>query len=502
MTYQNAFISVYDKKGLYEFLKPLVKEGLRIVSTGGTAKYLKSKELPVVEITEQTQFPEVFSGRVKSLHPLIYMPLLARKWIKEDQTVLKQHKLLPFDLVICNLYPFQEKKHLKNDKELTEWIDVGGPSLLRAAAKNFFSITVICSPEDYKHIQKGTSLEQRKQLAAKAFKHLSQYDATIYGTLNKKESFSIKAEHFKTLRYGENPHQKAHWHSCSLQGLHRAEILQGKELSFNNLLDLQTAISLLRDLAMPTVVAVKHNSPCGIASQRSIFQALEKAVSADPISVFGSIIGFNRKVTENCARKLKKLFVECVIAPDFSKEALALMRGKKNTRLLQWPDMLSFPTQKEKDFKPVDGGLLVQDREKTIIPVWSKKWKVIGKNPDKKTKEDLIFAWIASAHLKSNSIAIVKNRQTLGLGMGQVNRVDSVRLALARAKQFHPKENHFLVLASDGFFPFPDSIELMSQTGIQWVIQPGGSLRDREVIEKAKKLKITMVLTGKRHFKH
>ena len=500
--YKNAFVSVYDKTGLYEFLKPLAAKGLRIVSTGGTAKYLKSKGLSVVEITEQTEFPEVFSGRVKSLHPYIHMPVLARQWIKEDQKILKQYKLKPFDLVICNLYPFYEKRHLDNDRELTEWIDVGGPSLLRAAAKNFFSLTVLCSPADYKLAQKGTSLKERKHLAAKVFEHLSQYDSLISETLSKKTAFSIKGSRFKSLRYGENPHQKAEWHSCAPKGLHKAHILQGKPLSFNNLLDLQTAVSVVRDFSQPTVVAVKHTNPCGIASHQHIHQALLKGMRADPVSVFGGIIGFNRKMTEKCAQRLKELFIECVIAPDFSKEALTLMKAKKNTRLLKWPEMLSFPIKEEKDFKPIDGGVLVQDREKSFLnSSWNKNWKVIGKTPDKEIREDLLFSWIVCAHLKSNSIAIVKNRQTLGLGMGQVNRVDSVRLALARAKEFHAR-NQSLVLASDGFFPFADSIELIAQNGIQWIIQPGGSLRDKEVIEKAKQLQINMVLTGSRHFKH
>ena len=503
MIYKNAFVSVYDKKGLAEFLKPLAKEGLRIVSTGGTAKHLKSKGLSVVEISRQTDFPAVFSGRVKSLHPLLYMPVLARKWVAEDQKLLKQYKLTPFDLVICNLYPFSKNRHLKDDKELTEWIDVGGPSILRAAAKNFFSITVLCSPSDYRQAKKGTSLKQRKELAAKVFEHVSEYDSLISERLAEIPEFSLKGREFKSLRYGENPHQKASWHIRSPQGLHNASILQGKALSFNNLLDLQTVLMALRDFKPPTVVAVKHTNPCGIASHHNIYQALLKTIAADPLSIFGGIIGFNRTVTTECAKKLKELFIECVIAPDFSKEALSLMKTKKNTRLLKWPDMLSSPSKEEQDFKPVDGGLLLQDKDKSFLNLsWSKNWKIIGKTPDKKIKEDLLFAWAVCAHLKSNSIAIIQNRQTLGLGMGQVNRVDSVRLALARLSEFHPHQNHSLILASDGFFPFPDSIELMATKGIQWIIQPGGSLRDKEVIKKAKQLQINMILTGDRHFKH
>ena len=503
MGYKNAFVSVSDKTGLYEFLKPLIKNGLRVVSTGGTAEYLKSKGLPVLDITEQTGFASVLSGRIKSLHPHIYMPLLARGWIKEDQEVLKKHKLIPFDLVILNLYPFAENRHTKNEQELTEWIDVGGPSALRAAAKNFFSITVLCSPEDYKKAQKGTSLSQRKMLAAKVFNHLSQYDSCIAETLEPASRVSLNASLFKTLRYGENPHQKAAWYSCSRLGLHRASILQGKPLSFNNLLDLQTALLVARDFSHPEAVAVKHNNPCGIATHVNIYQALKKALEADPLSVFGSVVGLNRKVTETAARLLKQLFIECVIAPDFSPKALTLLKAKKNIRLLKWPDMLSFPAARESDFKPVDGGVLVQEKPTSLsLLSWDKSWQIIGSSPDEKAKQDLLFALRASAHLKSNSIAIVKDGQTLGLGMGQVNRVDSVKLALSRRQQFHPRKNHSLVLASDGFFPFSDSIELLSGEGIRWVIQPGGSLRDKEVIQKAKQLKINMVLTGFRYFKH
>lgn len=542
MTYKNAFVSVYDKKGLYEFLKPM--KGLRIVSTGGTAKYLKSKGLSVTELSRETRFPEVFSGRVKSLHPFLYMPLLARKWVKKDQQTLKQHKLIPFDLVVCTLYPFAMKRHLTNDKELTEWIDVGGPSLLRAAAKNFFSVTVICSPDDYNMVQKGTSVTQRKFLSAKVFEHLSQYDALIAKTLltnqekelrslakNKVQTAetpkiphslknrifkalrdgkipnndltAIPEKQLKLLRYGENPHQRALWWNYSPKGLHKAQILQGKALSFNNLLDLQTAVSCLRDFPNPTVIAVKHNNPCGIASGIDIHQALQKAISADPLSIFGGVLGANRKITETEIKQLKPLFIECLIAPDFSPETLNLLREKKNLRLLKWPDMLSFPEKKERDFKPVDGGILLQEKDSSLISNKEADFsKVIGKKPGEKIKEDLLFAWKTAAHLKSNSIAIVKNQQTLGLGMGQVSRVDSVKLALQRLKKFHPKKNRSLILASDGFFPFKDSIELIAQKGIHWIIQPGGSLRDKEVIERAKQLKINMILTGIRHFKH
>ena len=578
--YKNAFVSAFDKSGLYPFLSSV--KGLRIVSTGGTARHLREKGLSIKNAEEETRFPEALDGRVKSLHPHIYIPLLARTYVTEDRRLLKQNGLIPFDLLICNLYPFASKTHLKNDKELAEWIDVGGPSLLRAGAKNYFSVTVLCSPSDYSAVQNGSSLIQRKRLAAKAFRLLSKYDELIAETLMREErekragaaqtqsgakpeasaaagapdgktsvSKSLKSQGFfrkmqtkdengapvfqKTLRYGENPHQKAVWLGFSKKGLHQAELLQGKALSFNNVLDLQAATDCIRDFHEPSAVAVKHNSPCGLASCKTPDSALKKALEADPESVFGGITALNRPLTEDCALALQKIFIEGLIAPDFSPGALKVLSKKRNLRILKWPEMLSFPANEEADFKRIDGGALQQSRDcalKIEKEIESKGFEnvlqITGAAPDENIKRDLIFAWKAAAHLKSNGAALVRDRQTLGLGMGQVNRADAVRQALFRFKKFHApnhetpnhetpnhetpnhetktprggSETRPLVLAGDGFFPFADSVEEAASAGVQWIIQPGGSIRDREITERAKQLKINMVLTGVRHFKH
>ena len=435
MAYKNALVTVSDKTGLVELLKPLIEQGMRVVSTGGTSKFLRSHKLPVVDVTEQTKFPEIFSGRVKTLHPYIHMALLAREWEKSDQKILKEHKLQAFDLVICNLYPFENHQEISEDKELVEWIDVGGPSLLRASAKNFFTVTTLCSPEDYGKIQKGTTIEERKQLSAKVFEHLSQYDALIANRLqNKPTDFVVKADYFKTLRYGENPHQKAKWYKKkNHNGLHQSQILQGKELSFNNLLDFSSAISNLREFQEPCCVAIKHNNPCGIACGKDSLEAVSRSLEADPLSVFGAVLAVNFPVDKKIAEKIVGFFLEGLIAPDFSQEALEVLKSKKNLRVLKWSDIKSFEFEK-KVFKEILGGVLVQDRDSLALQ-WNQNWKIIGENPTEQIKEDLMFAWKVCAHSDSNAIAIVRDKQTLGLGMGQVNRVDAVQLSLERAKK-------------------------------------------------------------------
>lgn len=499
-------MSVSDKSGLEEFLSPLVRQGLELVSTGGTAEFLKSKGFKVEEVKDLTTFPEVFSGRVKTLHPHIHMPLLARDWVDSDQKTLRQYGLKPFDLVIGSLYPFETKSVGLEDKELVEWIDVGGPSFLRAAGKNYFSITVVCDTKDYPMVQKGTDLVQRKQLAAKLFDRLSHYDSVIAKSLSEKEGkaekkdFTLKTDFFKKLRYGENPHQSADWFIKSAGGLHSAEILQGKELSYNNLLDFQTAVLIARDFKEPFAVAVKHNNPCGAALASDIATAVAQAVSADPSSVFGALLAVNRPLDLSSVQKWKGLFLEGIIAPDFSSSALELLKERKNLRVLKWPDMLSAPLPSQSVYE-VFGGLLVQKRDQ-LTSVWPDSWKVVGSSPSEELKKNLLFAWKLCAHLKSNAIAVTKGTRSLGLGMGQVSRISAVRLALDRLREFHPDQKKDLILASDAFFPFPDSIELAGERGVSWIIQPGGSIRDEQVLEKARQLKIQMVLTGQRHFRH
>ena len=505
--YKRALISVSDKTGLEEFLKPLVNEGLQLVSTGGTKKFLESKGFKVQDVRDLTGFPEILSGRVKTLHPHLHMALLAREWVDQDQKLLSQYGIQAFDLVVGNLYPFEEKskKHLE-DKELTEWIDVGGPSFLRAAAKNYFSITTVCHPEDYFEVQKGTDLKKRKQLAAKVFKRLSHYDSMIAEKLQnpsekeRVQDIPLEGSFFKELRYGENPHQKAHWFKTSEKGLHSAEELQGKALSYNNLLDFWTALLVVRDFEEACAVAVKHNNPCGLAVADQISLATERVLKADPLSVFGALLAFNRPVDEASAKQLTNVFLEGLVAPDFSSAALDILKSKKNLRVLRWPEMLSAPLSSHSVFGLI-GGFLVQTRDQ-VQKTWSESWRVIGASPSEQLKRDLLFAWKLCAHLKSNAIAVVKQGQSLGLGMGQVNRVDAVRLALERAKTFHPSQNRDLILASDAFFPFPDSIEWAAKGGVSWIIQPGGSVNDKKVLEKALELDLNVILTGQRHFRH
>ena len=500
--YKNALVTVFDKTGLYECLKPLAEKGMRVVSTGGTARLLKSKGLPVTLAEEQTGFPELLSGRVKTLHPLIHLPLLARKQAPSDQQVLKKYHLKPFDLVICNLYPFGEKSHIQEDEQLVEWIDVGGPTLLRSAAKNFHAVTVICSPEDYGLLKGTLSLQERKRLAGKVFEHLSRYDSLVSARLSGQEKPPSPGGLIQPLRYGENPGQKAEWHRdpSSPGGLQELKRLQGGELSFNNLLDLEGAVSTLREFKEPCCVAVKHNNPCGVACGKNLREAVRRSLNADPLSVFGGVLALNRKLDEGAAKEMKGFFLEAVLFPDCSAQALSVLSKKPRLRALKWPKMLQFsPTGRE--MRPVSGGILLQDRDR-VADKWSKDWKIIGKTPDIKIKEDLLFAWKVCAHLKSNAIALVQDRQTLGLGMGQVNRVSAVEQAIERRRRFHSSVKGSVVLAGDGFFPFADSIEQAGRGGVRWIIQPGGSLRDKEVIEKAEELGINMVLTGQRHFKH
>lgn len=505
--FKNALVSVSDKTGLVDFLKPLYAKGLRIVSTGGTAKTLRDAGMTVVDVSEQTKFPEVMDGRVKTLHPNVHMALLSREGNAGDEKLLKEYGLEPFDLIIVNLYPFEQTLASKAEQEeLIENIDIGGPSLLRGASKNFERITVVVDPTDYKMISEKSevTLVDRQRLAAKAFAHVSSYDAMISQTLAPNElfpHFPLGGTLLQSLRYGENPHQKANWYKRrgAQSGWHEAKILQGKELSFNNLLDLESALGLLREFDGPSAVAVKHNNPCGAASDESLESAIEKCLKSDPVSVFGGIIALNQEVSANAAQTLSGVFLECVVAPKFSKEAMDVFSKKKNLRLLEWADL-----GLRDDFwkiQTIQGGFLVQEADH--VHRWNPEWKILGDQPSPEQRAELSFAWAVAAQLKSNAIAISAGKQTLGLGMGQVNRVDAVELAVERMVKFHKQvDPSTAVLASDAFFPFKDSIERIHKAGIRWVIQPGGSMRDEEVFACAKELGVHLVLTGQRHFRH
>jgi phosphoribosylaminoimidazolecarboxamide formyltransferase/IMP cyclohydrolase len=506
--FKNVLVSTSDKTGLIEFLGPLADRGCRIVSTGGTSQFLREHQIKVVEVAEQTGFPEVMDGRVRTLHPSIHMPILARQNVAEDFELLKKNNLEPFDLVIVNLYPFADAlaKNIEG-AELIEFIDIGGPSLLRAASKNFERIAVVCDPKDYHWIaqkieqKKELNLEDRKKLAAKVFYHTSQYDALIARVLDPKnyEKFILSGDLNQELRYGENPNQQAWWYREHGAGLHDAEILHGKALSYNNLLDIEAASRVAREFTDSyAAVAVKHNSPCGLASHSSASEAVRLALGADPVSVFGGIIACNFEVDEVAADFLSKIFLEAIVADGFSKAALEKLTKKKDLRLLKWnPKNL---TRQAFDVRSVSGGFLVQTTD--LVGSWNKEWTIIGDQPTAEVRADLLLAWRAAAHLKSNAIAIAAQNQSLGMGMGQVNRVDAVEHAIQRARKNHPELLKKAVLASDAFFPFADSIDLIHEAGIRWIIQPGGSVRDEEVFAKAKEHKINLVITGTRHFRH
>lgn len=504
LMFKNALISVSDKTGLIEFLTPLVKKGLRVVSTGGTYQHLKDHGLPVIEISEQTQFPEVMGGRVKTLHPMVHMGLLSREGFAEDVELLKKYDLQAFDLLICNLYPFEASvvKGVKG-QDLIEKIDIGGPSMLRSAAKNFQRLTVICDPKDYSWISEKSQLEltDRKKLAAKVFAHTAAYDTLVAQELGAGwgEEFSLAGRNTIELRYGENPQQQARWYRYlgNETGLHTAQVLQGKPLSYNNILDLDAAVGLVRELGGASCVAVKHNNPCGVATRKDLGSAIELAIKADPVSVFGGILAVNQTLEASHAEKLGEIFLECVVAPKISQEAREVFAKKKNLRILEWPAMLTAPRSIE--VRGVLGGLLVQQPD--VLASVPETWKFLGERPTDQQMADLIFAEKVCSSLKSNSIAIVKNQQTLGLGMGQVNRVEAVAHAIERMNNHHAKADE-TILASDAFFPFPDSVYVAAKAGVKWILQPGGSVKDNDVFLAAKELGVQMVLTGVRHFRH
>ncbi len=501
--FKNALISVSDKSGLIEFLTPF-KKGLRLVSTGGTAQYLRENGFEVTDISEQTGFPEVMDGRVKTLHPHVHMALLGRMDKAEHVAVLEKFAVRNFDLVICNLYPFEEAVFKKSSfPELIEKIDIGGPSMLRSAAKNFQTVTVLCDPQDYAKViqDKGTSIEDRQQLAAKVFAHTSVYDSLVAQKLQKAEMplQALGGQQVQTLRYGENPQQQAAWFRWPGDdtGLHKARILQGKELSYNNLLDLDAASTLVREFSSPACVAVKHNNPCGVAVDRNVLAACTKALAADPVSVFGGIVAFNCEVDLASSEKLGAIFLECIVAPSFTAEAKDYFTKKKNLRILEWPSLQQ--SKKNFEIRSLAGGFVRQQADQMGSD--PKTWKFLGERPSDDVLQDMMFGERVCASLKSNSIAVVSGGQTLGLGMGQVNRVDAVEQALLRMKQNHPQAKN-AVLVSDAFFPFSDSIEIAAKAGIRWILQPGGSVKDEEVIQAAQKLGVQMVLSGQRHFRH
>ncbi len=506
---KRALVSVSDKTGLVPFVKRLIGCGYEIVSTGGTKKMLESNAIPCVGIEEVTGFPEILDGRVKTLHPKVHGGLLAVRNNPEHCAALKQNEIDFIDMVVVNLYPFRQTI-LKPDctrQDAIENIDIGGPSMLRSAAKNHEFVTVVTDAADYDRVateieQNGdTSYELRKALAAKVFRLTASYDAMIAEYLTEEEfpeKLTLTYDLVQTLRYGENPHQKAAFYRSYRKepySLANAVQKNGKELSYNNIQDANAALEIIRDYTEPTAVAVKHMNPCGLASADTVEKAFEKAYEGDPVSIFGGIVVLNRPVEKALAARLTELFLEIVVAPSFSEEALQVLREKPNLRVLE----CDFVAAAQADFRcvSVTGGLLLQESD--VSTETELTCEVVTKvKPTEQEWQDLLFLQKAVKHVKSNAIVVGRDRQVLGVGAGQMNRVGSAELALKQASA----HGGALLLASDAYFPFKDVVELAHRYGVKAIIQPGGSKRDMESVEKCDEYGIAMVFTHIRHFKH
>lgn len=512
---KRVLISVSDKTGIVEFAKALVKYGYEIVSTGGTAKVLQENGVEVIGISEVTGFPECLDGRVKTLHPGIHAGLLAIRKNEEHMKQINELNIKPIDMVVINLYPFKEtiEKPGVTLEEAIENIDIGGPTMLRAAAKNYQDVAVIVDPVDYntviREIEKNgdISVELKFRLCAKVFSHTARYDALITGYFNGRlgiefpQQLTLTYEKVQDLRYGENPHQKAAFYrdAGKRKGtLTEAVQLHGKELSFNNINDTNGALELLKefDPDTPAVIGVKHANPCGVGVANTVFEAWQKAFECDPVSIFGGIVASNGIIDRDTASAINEIFIEIVIAPGYTDEALEILKSKKNIRLLKLDNISSKDTGSRGDIKKVNGGLLVQDADRLLTEQELKA--VTQAKPDRRTMEDLMFAWKVSKHIKSNGIVIAKNGQTLGIGPGQVNRIWAVENSIRQARF----SLEGAVMASDAFFPFADCVEAAAKAGIKAIIQPGGSLKDEDSIKACDKYGIAMVFTGMRHFKH
>jgi phosphoribosylaminoimidazolecarboxamide formyltransferase/IMP cyclohydrolase len=512
MTVKRALISVSNKEGIVPFVQALVDQGVEVVSTGGTKKTLEEAGLSVIGISEVTGFPEILGGRVKTLHPNIHGGLLAMRESADHMKQLEEHGITTIDLVVVNLYPFQQTiaKPDVTFADAIENIDIGGPSMLRAAAKNHNHVAVIVDPTDYEtviaELKAGNeiTLETRRKLAAKVFRHTASYDAVIAEYLTKEvgeespDSLTVTYEKKQDLRYGENPHQKAAFYKKPLganSSIANAKQLHGKELSYNNINDADAALAIVKEFKEPAVVAVKHMNPCGVGIGSTIEQAYDKAYAADPVSIFGGIIAANQEVDKDTALKMKEIFLEIIIAPSFTDEALEVLTTKKNLRLLTLP--IEEATKSEWKITSVHGGVLVQEEDAfsfddATITVPTKR------QPTEQEWEDLKIAWKVVKHVKSNAIVLTKDNMTVGIGAGQMNRVGSAKIAIEQAGD----KVSGSAMGSDAFFPMSDTVEFAGAAGVTAIIQPGGSIRDEESIVKADELGITMVFTGVRHFKH
>ncbi len=514
---RRALVSVYDKTGLEDLARGLAESGVEIVSTGSTAARIAATGVRVTPVEELTGFPECLDGRVKTLHPKVHAGILADLRQGDHVRQLEELGIAPFDLVVVNLYPFRETvaRPGVTPDECVEQIDIGGPAMVRAAAKNHPSVAVVVDPAWYPDVLDavragGFTYEQRKQLAAAAFAHTAAYDVAVASWFH--EVYAPADEHrFPTflaaawdrkavLRYGENPHQAAALYTDHRGGLADAEQLHGKEMSYNNYVDTDAARRAAYDFSEPCVAIIKHANPCGIAVGTDpvdpIAEAHRKAHACDPVSAFGGVIATNRPVTRAMAEQVAEVFTEVVCAPDFEPEALEILTRKKNIRLLRCPE----PYLATAEFRPISGGVLWQTADRIDAPGDDPAaWKLVSGEPaDPATLADLVFAWRAVRAVKSNAILLAADRATVGVGMGQVNRVDSARLAVSRAGERAAGS----VAASDAFFPFPDGLQVLIDAGVKAVVQPGGSVRDEEVVAAAKAAGVTMYLTGTRHFAH
>ena len=507
-----ALISVSDKTGVVEFAQQLRSLGWEIIATGGTMKLLSDSGVEVINISDVTGFPEICDGRVKTLHPKVHGGLLARRDDESHLQALKDNQIEFIDMVCVNLYPFRQTiaKPDVTMEDAIENIDIGGPSMLRSAAKNYKDVTVVCDPADYAQIVEeikasgNTTVQTRLQLSAKAYTHTAEYDSMIATYMRKaaglNEKLFLEFDLVQSLRYGENPHQQAKFYSKAETGsysLANAKQLNGKELSYNNIQDANAALCIAREFDEPFCVGLKHMNPCGAAIGTDVVDAWTKAYEADKVSIFGGIVAVNREVTREAAELMKPIFLEIIMAPSFSEGALEVLCTKKNLRLLQ-VDMSKDETVVDQ-YVSVNGGLLVQDLDKKTIEV-NAEMCVTEMKPTAEQIVDLNFGWRIVKHVKSNAIVVVKDGKTVGVGAGQMNRVGSAEIALKQAQAAGFNEG--LILASDGFFPFDDTVTLAAQYGVTAIVQPGGSVRDEDSIKKANECGMTMVCTGMRHFKH
>ena len=509
---KRALVSVSDKSGLVDFVKGLQTAGWEIIATGGTQKLLENSGIKTIGISDVTGFPEICDGRVKTLHPKVHGGLLARRDEPSHLQALEENGISFIDLVCVNLYPFRETiaKEGVSMADAIENIDIGGPSMLRSAAKNYNDVTVVCDPADYDAILAeinatgNTTVETRLQLSAKAYTHTAQYDACIATYMREKaglnEKLFLEFDLKQGLRYGENPHQSAKFYASTKAipfSLATGKQLQGKEMSYNNIQDANAALNIARDFDEPFCVALKHMNPCGAAVAETIEEAWQKAYEADTVSIYGGIVICNRTITKEIALGMKPIFLEIVIAPDFTDEAMEIFATKKNLRVIQ-VDMTK-TNEAIDQYVSVNGGLLVQHLD-TQIETITPEMCATKVQADAATLADMQFGWNIVKHVKSNAIVVVKNGQTLGVGAGQMNRVGSAEIAMKQAHAAGVTEG--LILASDGFLPFDDTVALAAQYGVTAIVQPGGSIRDNDCVIKADELGICMLMTGTRHFKH